>query len=110
MSFGTQKFRRLKKFVWPLVQNFRLYVKEKKQSQKLKSKSSKKTSKSKRRHRKSSSTKLGRNQDDNLDRDDAEIKYSEDAHLWQYPESPKTFVPEKYIEEDVNIAQEEDIE
>lgn len=102
-----KKFRRLKKFVWPLVQNFRLYVKEKKQSQKPKSKSSKKSSKSKKKHKRSSFTKLGRNQDKNLDKDDAEVKYSKDAHLWQYPESPKIFEPESYVEEDMNIAQEE---
>ena len=76
-----KKFRRLKKFVWPLVQNFRLFVKEKQQSQKQKSKSFNKASKSKKKHQKSSSIKLGRNQDDNLNKDDTGIKYSEDAHL-----------------------------
>jgi Sec-independent protein translocase protein TatA len=87
------KFRRLKRFVWPLVKNFRLYVKEMKQSQKKKSKSTKKVSKSKRSHKKSSSFKLGRNQDDNLNEDDAGVQYSEDAHLWHYPEEPLNFVP-----------------
>ena len=69
-----KKFRRLKKFVWPLVKNFRLYVKEKKQSQRKKSKSTKKASKYKKRHKKSSSFKLGRNQDDNLNEDDAGVQ------------------------------------
>ena len=75
------KFRRLKRFVWPLVKNFRLYVKEKKQSQKKKSKSVKKISKSTRSKKKSSSIKLGRNQKDNLNKDDGGIKYSKDAYL-----------------------------
>jgi hypothetical protein len=96
--------------VWPLVKNFRLYVKEKKQSQKKKSKSTKKVSKSKKSHKKSSSFKLGRNQDDNLNKDDAEVQYSEDAHLWNYPEEPLNFVPEKKTEEDQNIGQEEVVE
>ena len=39
------KFRRLKRFVWPLVQNFRLYVKEQKKSKKKKSKFHKSTKK-----------------------------------------------------------------
>lgn len=64
------KFRRLKRFVWPLVQNFRLYVKEQKQSKKKTSKSAKKVSKSKRSKKKLSSFKLGRNQEENLNKDD----------------------------------------
>lgn len=67
-------------------------MKEKKKSKKKESKSHKtvkKASKSKKSKKKSSSFKLGRNQDDNLNEyeDDDMSKYSEDAHLWHYPEA-----------------------
>ena len=97
-----RKFRRLKKFTWPFVQHFRLFVKEKKQSEKAKSKSVKKGSKSKKKSKKSSSIKLGRNQDDNLYTDDGKINYSEDAHLWNFPEEPRI---EEKIDDIENISQ-----
>jgi hypothetical protein len=103
------KFRRLKRFVWPLVQNFRLYVKEQKKSKKKKSKSAKKVSKSKR-SKKKSSFKLGRNQEDNLNEDDIEFQYSEDAYFWNYPEEPLNFVPENKTDGAENIVQEKDVE
>jgi hypothetical protein len=60
------KFRRLKRFVWPLVQNHRLWVKQKMRSAKI----SKKASKSKKSKKRSSSFILERNQNDNLNKDD----------------------------------------
>jgi hypothetical protein len=104
------KFRRLKRFVWPLVQNFRLYVKKQKQNKKKKSRTTKKASKSKRSKKKTSSFKMGRNQEDNLFKDDVGFQYSEDAHLWHYPEEPLNFMPEKQTDEAENIVQEENVD
>jgi hypothetical protein len=75
------KFTRLKKFFWPLVQNHRLWVKQKKRRAQI----SKKASKSKKSKKRSSSFKLGRNQNDNLNEDDVRIQDpNEEAHAMDF--------------------------
>lgn len=45
-----------------------------------------------------------------MNEDDVVLQYSEDAHLWHYPEEPLNFVPEKQTDKAENIVQEENVE